>query len=76
MARIVELVLILNGLGGIATYFGVKAHRLKSGARKLVGGNDEHTPHFHPYEEKCEACNPPPEPSKRSFLAKVGDRIR
>lgn len=74
MARIVELVLILNGLGGIATYLGIKAHRLRSGARRLVGGDDEHTPHFKPHDPDCKACEP--EVQKKSFLARVGHKIR
>lgn len=77
MARIVELVLILNGLGGIATYLGIKAHRLRSGARKLVGGDDE--PEFDHTQGHIAANlyhEEPEKPPKRSFLAKVGDKIR
>lgn len=36
MARIVELVLILNGLGGIATYLGFKVRRTRQAAKRGV----------------------------------------
>jgi hypothetical protein len=73
MARIVELVLILNGLGGIATYLGIKAHRLRSAARRVVGGDDDDMS----LSEATQVYAPPPEkPPKRSFLAKIGHKIR
>ncbi len=90
MARIVELVLILNGLGGIATYLGIKAHRLKRGARKLVGVSDEEGAEKygsewgpgHPEweEEWRRQVKEELEAEKRakkkpSFLARVGNRI-
>lgn len=86
MARIVELVLILNGLGGIATYLGFKVRRTRQAAKRGVN-RVAGLAGVEVYHEEDDAEPPAPDPrlvkelnadgtEKRSKLAKFGDAIR